>query len=80
MKVGIVTFNDGRKRVARANDEDCKKFQAQVVRWLKREKHKVIEAPRVVWNYDTARKAAFTYDPLGRRIQHVNDVIGITTD
>ncbi len=58
MKVGIVTFNDGRKRVAQANDKDCKRFQSQIVSWLKREKHGVIDVTRVVWNYDTARKAA----------------------
>ena len=27
----------------------------------------------------TTRKAAFTYDALGRRIEHVNDVLGTTT-
>ena len=58
MKVGIVTFNDGRKRVAQANDKDCKRFQSQIVSWLKREKHSVIDVTRVVWNYDTARRAA----------------------
>ncbi|NUQ46899.1 MAG: hypothetical protein HUU22_12810 [Phycisphaerae bacterium] len=26
------------------------------------------------------RKAAFTYDALGRRVEHVNDVLGRTTD
>ncbi|MCK6486629.1 MAG: hypothetical protein L6R00_21170 [Phycisphaerae bacterium] len=29
---------------------------------------------------DTTRKAAFTYDALGRRIEHVNDALGRTTD
>jgi YD repeat-containing protein len=28
---------------------------------------------------DTTRKAAFTWDALGRRIAHVNDALGITT-
>jgi len=28
---------------------------------------------------NTTRKAAFTYDALGRRIEHVNDVLGSTT-
>ncbi|NUQ46959.1 MAG: hypothetical protein HUU22_13115, partial [Phycisphaerae bacterium] len=29
---------------------------------------------------DTTRKAAFTYDALARRIEHINDVLGRTTD
>jgi len=33
-----------------------------------------------IWDdTDTTRKAAFTYDALGRRIEHVNDVLGTTT-
>lgn len=28
---------------------------------------------------NTTRKAAFTYDALGRRVEHINDVVGTTT-
>lgn len=58
MKIGIVSFTDGRKRVARATDKTCKDFEKKLTSWFTRKKHKVVIAPKVVWNYDTARKAA----------------------
>jgi len=58
MKIGIVSFTDGRRRVARATDATCKRFEKRLANWFTRRKHKVVIAPRVVWNYDTARRAA----------------------
>jgi len=58
MKIGIVTFTDGRKRVAQQTEKDCRRFQSNIAGWLRRQKHSVVEARRIVWNYDTARQAA----------------------
>lgn len=58
MKIGLVSFTDGRKRVAEKTDKDCKRFQSQIAVVLKRMKHAVVEAPKVVWNWDTAKQAA----------------------
>jgi len=58
MRIGIVTFTDGRERVAKATQKDCKRFEGQLSSWLKRQGHEVTEAPQVVWNWQTAREAA----------------------
>jgi len=58
MKIGIVTFTDGRKRVADATKADCLHFQKRIADWLKGEGHEVVEFEDVIWNYDTARKGA----------------------
>jgi len=58
MNIGLVTFTDGRKRVALKTEKDCRFFQNRIAGWLKRQKHKVVEARKIVWNYETARQAA----------------------
>src|SRR5688572_12079132 len=54
MRVGILTFTDGRERVAQKLNEDCLRFQSEVANWLKSEGHEVVIASNVVWNYRTA--------------------------
>lgn len=58
MKIGLVTFTDGRKRVAEVTNADCTKFQKQIATVLKRMKHNVVEAPKIVWNWATAHQAS----------------------
>ena len=62
MKIGIVSFTDGRKRVAKATDKTCKGFEKKLASWFARKKHKVVVAPRVVWDYATARQAAARFN------------------
>jgi L-fucose isomerase len=54
VKIGILTFTDGRKRVADTLDADCIRFQSEVANWLRSEGHEPVEATDVVWNYRTA--------------------------
>ena len=54
MKVGILTFTDGRKRCAELLDGDCRRFQSEVSNWLKAEGHQPVEFSEIVWNYRTA--------------------------
>jgi L-fucose isomerase and related proteins len=56
MRIGVVTFTDGRKRVAEALWEDCLRFQQRLVEWLKSEGHEVVADDVVVWNWETAKK------------------------
>jgi L-fucose isomerase len=56
MRVGVVTFTDGRKRVAEALWDDCLRFQRRLVEWLKSEGHEVVADDVVVWNWETAKK------------------------
>ncbi len=58
MKIGIITFTDGRARIAKATEPDCRMFQERLVSFFKRKKHDVVTARKIVWNYDTARKEA----------------------
>lgn len=58
MKIGIVTFTDGRARVAKATERDCRVFQERLVAYFRRKKHDVVAAKKIVWNYDTARTEA----------------------
>ncbi len=57
MKIGIVTFTDGRARVAKATEKDCRAFQERLVAYFRR-KHDVVAARKIVWNYETARNEA----------------------
>ncbi len=57
MKIGIVTFTDGRARVAKATEKDCRTFQQRLVGYFRR-KHDVVAARKIVWNYETARNEA----------------------
>ena len=61
MKIGIITFTDGRARVAQATEKDCRMFQERLVEHFRRKKHDVVAARKIVWNWDTARSE-------GRRI------------
>jgi L-fucose isomerase len=58
MKVGIVTFTDGRERVAKATKDICLSFQDSLEKWLKSQKHQVVSSRTVVWNWETAGKVA----------------------
>ncbi|MDQ2987154.1 MAG: fucose isomerase [Armatimonadota bacterium] len=54
MKVGVLTFTDGRKRCADLLDQDCRRFQSEVDSWLTTEGHEAVEFSQIVWNYRTA--------------------------
>ncbi|MBK9120889.1 MAG: fucose isomerase [Phycisphaerales bacterium] len=58
MKIGIVTFTDGRARVAKATEKDCRMFQERLADYFRRKKHDVVIARKIVWNYETARAEA----------------------
>ena len=58
MKIGIVTFTDGRERVAKATREDCLMFQGKIEAWLKKQKHSVVSSKTIVWNWETGNKVA----------------------
>jgi L-fucose isomerase len=58
MKIGIVTFTDGRARVAKMTEKDCLMFQDRLVSHFKKKKHQVVAARKVVWNWDTAQREA----------------------
>lgn len=58
MKVGIITFTDGRERCFRGQRDDCFRFQAGLAEWLKKEGHAVVEGDEIVWNWKTAREQA----------------------
>ncbi|MBK7496686.1 MAG: fucose isomerase [Candidatus Omnitrophica bacterium] len=58
MKIGIITFTDGRERVAKATRESCLSFQGKIDNWLTKQKHKVTGVKTPVWNWETAAKAA----------------------
>ena len=54
MKIGVITFTDGRARVAKATDRDCHMFQERIAAHLKKKKHQVTVGRQIVWNYATA--------------------------
>ncbi|MCA9445547.1 MAG: L-fucose/L-arabinose isomerase family protein [Candidatus Omnitrophica bacterium] len=58
MKIGVITFTDGRKRVAKATREDCLYFQNRLESWLKKQKHQVVSSKTIVWNWETAAKVS----------------------
>ena len=58
MKIGIISFTDGRKRVADSLNDLCFGFQRDIAKWLKRKGHGVVEGRNIVWNYATARSEA----------------------
>ncbi len=58
MKIGIVTFTDGRARVAKSTQKDCLMYQERLVSYFKKKRHDVVAARKIVWNWDTAQKEA----------------------
>jgi len=58
MKIGIVTFTDGRARVAKQTEKDCRMFQERLVSYFKQKKHDVVAAKKIVWNWETAKTEA----------------------
>jgi L-fucose isomerase len=58
MKIGVITFTDGRARVAKATDRDCHMFQERIAAHLKKKKHQVTVGRQIVWNYATAHSEA----------------------
>lgn len=58
MKIGIITFTDGRERVAKATRESCLSFQDKVADWLTKQKHTVVTSKTIVWNWETAAKVS----------------------
>jgi L-fucose isomerase len=58
MKIGIVSFSDGRRRIARSVENDCFRFQGRIAAWLEKRGHRVLEGDKIIWNYATARSQA----------------------
>lgn len=58
MKLGIVTFSDGRKRAADLVEAQCREFQHALANHVRGKGHKVVEAEAIVWNHETARREA----------------------
>jgi L-fucose isomerase len=58
MKIGIVTFSDGRKRVAQQTEKQCFEFQRALAKWLQKEGHTVVEGRQIIWNYAAVRREA----------------------
>ncbi len=56
MKIGILTFGDGRRRVTEAATKDCLRFQKQLTGFLRAKGHEVIAGNAVVWNHDTVNR------------------------
>lgn len=54
MKIGIITFTDGRKRAADMLEKQCREFQSKLAAHLKKKGHQPVEAREIVWNYSTA--------------------------
>ncbi len=57
MRIGVVTFTDGRKRVADLLKDDTFRFQNRLVGWLKSEGHEPVPFEEIVWNWETAKRA-----------------------
>ena len=55
MKIGILTFGDGRKRVTEASTPDCMRFQNALKDFLQAKGHKVVAGSAVVWNHATVQ-------------------------
>lgn len=58
MKVGIITFTDGRERCWQGQRDDCFRFQGAIESWLKSEGHEVVGGKEIVWDWATAREEA----------------------
>lgn len=56
MKVGIISFTDGRARVAKQTERDCLIFQERLASYFKRKRHDVVTARKVVWDWKTAER------------------------
>jgi L-fucose isomerase len=54
MKIGIITFTDGRKRVAEMLEKQCFEFQQKIADWLIANGHQAVPAATIAWNYRTA--------------------------
>ncbi len=54
MKVGVITFTDGRKRVADMLQDQCFEFQNALGNWLKNNGHQFVGGNSIAWNYRTA--------------------------
>ena len=58
MKIGIITFTDDRKRVAKSLETVCFGSQRDIARWLKCNGHNVVEARREIRDRAAARAEA----------------------
>ncbi|HID16051.1 MAG TPA: fucose isomerase [Candidatus Atribacteria bacterium] len=58
MKLGIISFTDGRKRVYEKTKEICFRFQKKIAAYFKEKGHEVLEGNEIVWNWETAKKQA----------------------
>ncbi len=65
MKIGIVSFGDGRKRVADSLAEDTMGFEKKIGDWLANEGHEVVRYNKVVYNYAGGREAAGLFEESG---------------
>jgi len=62
VKIGIVSFGDGRKRVADSLADDTMGFEAKIAGWLEKEGHEVVRYNKVVYNYAGARESADLFE------------------
>lgn len=58
MRIGIVTFGDGRKRVTDQLFDDSMRFQNKIAEWFQAEGHEAVGYSKVVYSYAGAREAA----------------------
>lgn len=65
MKIGIITFTDGRKRAAEMLDKQCHEFQSKLARHLETKGHQVVESRKIVWDYATATGGARRLNEAG---------------
>ena len=56
MKIGIVSFTDGRKRVAEQTHDICFGFQKKIVDFFNKEGHEVFEGNEIIWDWKTAKE------------------------
>lgn len=62
MKIGIVSFGDGRKRVTDQLFDETMEFQDNIIQWFQNEGHEAIGYGKVVYNYAGAREAAGLFE------------------
>lgn len=51
MRIGIITFTDGRKRAADMLEGQCRDFQQKLADHLESQGHKVTQGNEIVWNF-----------------------------
>ncbi len=75
MKIGILTFGDGRRRVTEASTPDCMRFQKKLQEFLAQHGHEVVAGNAVVWNHETVEKQCARLNRAGVQAVVFNFVI-----